>query len=291
MKYIKQYSILISIALFGLTSCIKEVEFSGEETAPMPVLNCMVAHGDTVVYADLSKSLFFLRRGDFAPLTDAEVTLTCNGTPYLMTLVGDSVYRLRHTFASGDVVAISAVVPEFGTLTSETMAVTTAPTIADAYIEHGDEEWEQSFTLKILNPNPGGTYYQISVYRDSVMDALDNPNESLSCYDSRLLLTNTDFPSVNYGRFLAFPAANISGDTCTLVIDLGSTPMSNFNYYVEVTSVSESLYKYLSTMENYLGSRGNPFTEPVQVYTNISGGLGVFGTKNKSERKIDFRMR
>ena len=77
MKYIKRYIILISIALLGLTSCIKEVEFTGEETAPLPVLNCLVGDGDTVVYADLTKSLFFLRRGDFAPIIDAEVVLTC----------------------------------------------------------------------------------------------------------------------------------------------------------------------------------------------------------------------
>ncbi|MBO7541962.1 MAG: hypothetical protein J6T33_09915, partial [Bacteroidales bacterium] len=61
MKYIKRI-ILISIVLLGITSCIKEVEFTGEETAPMPVLICVVGDGDTVVYADLTKSLFFLRR-------------------------------------------------------------------------------------------------------------------------------------------------------------------------------------------------------------------------------------
>ena len=72
--------LMIISMLLGITSCIKEVEFNGEETAPLPVLNCVICSNDTMVYADLSKSMFFLRRGDFVPITYAGVTLTCNGT-------------------------------------------------------------------------------------------------------------------------------------------------------------------------------------------------------------------
>ncbi|MBP5314715.1 MAG: DUF4249 family protein, partial [Muribaculaceae bacterium] len=43
---------------------------------------------------------------------------------------------------------------------------------------------------------------------------------------------------------------------------------------------------YLSTASNYYNSRENPFTEPVQVYTNVQGGLGVFGTKSYRQRVI-----
>ena len=246
MKYIKRYIILISIALLGLASCIKEVEFTGEETAPMPVLNCVVGDGDTVVYADLTKSLFFLRRGDFAPITDADVVLTCNGTDYPMTLVGDSVYMLRHTFAAGDMVSISATMPEFGTLTSETSLVPVRPTVSMTELKMEGND-AKSFTIKFLNNNPGNTFYKVSVFSKVQSDSIPVSDvdsmwyKYISCYDSRVLLTNSDFPSVNEGHFLLFPGRNFSGDTCTLTIDFEETMEPRLLYYVEFVSINESL--------------------------------------------------
>ena len=294
--------VMISI-LLGATSCIKEVEFNGEETAPLPVLNCVVADGDTVVYADISKSLFFLRRGDFAVIRDAEVTLTCNGTEYPMMLVNDSVYSLRHTFAAGDVVSITATMPEFGTITSEVMTVPSKPRILKLF--YNPKEGEEfgvgvkSFTLRFINSNPENTYYKIAVCRKITPTDYNEENmywdwetdgyEYISCYDSRILLSNNDFPSINEGQFLLFPAKNFHGDTIELKIEMDNP----HNYQeklqcLELVSVSESLYKYLSTANNYYNSRENPFTEPVQVYTNVRGGLGVFGTKSYRPRVITY---
>lgn len=295
MKYVKRYIILISIVLLSFASCIKEVEFTGEETAPLPVLNCVVGDGDTVVYADLTRSLFFLRRGDFAPITDAEVVLTCNGTAYPMTLVGDSVYMLRHTFATGDLVSISATMPEFGTITSETMTVPAKPRILKLFYNRNEgEEDAKSFTLRFINSNPDNTYYQITVCRKITSTDyneenmyLDWENEYISCNDSRILFSNTDFPSINEGQFLLFPAKNFHGDTVELKIELEDPHHTGDKQQrLELVSVSESLYKYLSTASNYYNSRENPFTEPVQVYTNVQGGLGVFGTKSYRQRVI-----
>ena len=291
MKYFKRYTILISVVLLIFISCIKEVEFTGEETAPLPVLNCVVGDGDTVVYADLTKSLFFLRRGDFAPITDAEVTLTCNGTEYPMTLVGDSVYMLRHTFAAGDLVSISATMPEFGTISSETSLVPVSPTVAISELNMEGND-AKSFTIKFFNNDPENTFYKLSVFSKLSSDSISVSEEDpiwykyISCYDSRVLLTNSDFPSVNEGQYLLFPGRNFSGDTCTLTIDFEETIEPRVSYYVEVTLISESLYKYISTLHNHYDTRYNPFSEPVQVYTNISGGLGIFGTKSRVEKNI-----
>ncbi|MBO4741668.1 MAG: DUF4249 family protein, partial [Bacteroidales bacterium] len=101
------------------------------------------------------------------------------------------------------------------------------------------------------------------------------------------LLTNSDFPTINEGQYLLFPARNFSGDTCTLTIEFDRDFHTDNLYYVEVVSISESLYKYLSTLNNYYDSQNNPFTEPVQVFTNIRGGLGIFGTRNKNVQRID----
>lgn len=291
------FTLLIVSLLFSVTSCVKEVEFTGEETAPLPVLNCVVDADEDIVYADLTKSLFFLRYGKFAPVKDAELTFTWNGTKLPMQLEKEGVYSTIvpiYTISQGDGISIKATMPEFGTITAETLKIPAKPVIYNACYKWTDGEVHiKSFTLKFLNNDPSDTYYKISVYSKiyngstPVSEWNDGGYEYISCNDSRLLLTSSDFPTINEGKYLLFPARNFSGDTCTLTIEFEGIIHTDNLYYVEVASISESLYKYFSTLNNYYNTQNNPFTEPVQVFTNIRGGLGIFGTKNKKVQPID----
>ncbi len=291
------FKLLIVSLLFGITSCVKEVDFTGEETAPLPVLNCVVDADEDIVYADLTKSLFFLRYGKFAPIKNAEITFTWKDTELPMQHEKDGVYATIvpiYTIGAGDGISIAATMPEFGTITTETLKMPAKPLICNACYKWTDGDVNiKSFTLKFLNNDPSNTYYKISVYSNFYNDStndLDWNNvgyERISCNDSRLMLSNSDFPTINEGKYLLFPARNFSGDTCILTIEFEGIIYTDNLYYVEVASISESLYKYFSTLNNYYNTQNNPFTEPVQVFTNIRGGLGIFGAKNKKVQPID----
>lgn len=61
----------------------------------------------------------------------------------------------------------------------------------------------------------------------------------------------------------------------------------NYGLYLEVTSLSRDLYLYRQTMNSYsddelLGF----FSEPVQVHSNIEGGIGIFGVCSKVVYRI-----
>jgi hypothetical protein len=45
---------------------------------------------------------------------------------------------------------------------------------------------------------------------------------------------------------------------------------------VILTSLSEDAYLYNRSYEKHQNARNNPFAEPVQVYTNVKDGLGIF---------------
>lgn len=45
---------------------------------------------------------------------------------------------------------------------------------------------------------------------------------------------------------------------------------------IQVHSISESFYKYLKTMNTNSNALGF-FSEPVQIYSNVKGGIGIFG--------------
>ncbi len=275
-------------ALLLMCSCVKEVEFTGEETSPQPVVNALVAEGDTLCNVQITNSMFFLRHGTFPFVTDAGVTLHCNGTDYPLALVHDSVYTMHRIFYAGDEISLSATIPNHGTLVSQTVVVPSQPIVVDAVAEHNVETGNAFLTLTFCDNRAQRNYYRILVYHTAAdTSAITSENyEYISCYDTRTVVMDADFPSVNLGTDLLFSDIHFSTDTCKLKIDFLSSLQLENNYYVVFQNISESMYKYGSTLNSYYESRNSPFSEPVQVFTNIDGGLGILAAKAEVTRKI-----
>jgi hypothetical protein len=51
---------------------------------------------------------------------------------------------------------------------------------------------------------------------------------------------------------------------------------------IRLQHLSPELYRFLGSEEAYLDSDGNPFAEPVNLYSNVKGGYGIFGTSTAS---------
>jgi hypothetical protein len=51
-------------------------------------------------------------------------------------------------------------------------------------------------------------------------------------------------------------------------------------YIVRFSTLTKDLYLYKSSFFKHLDNQGNPFSEPVPVFTNIKNGLGIFGGRN-----------
>ena len=65
---------------------------------------------------------------------------------------------------------------------------------------------------------------------------------------------------------------------------------ANVTLYLEVSALTRDLYLYRQTMNSYsddelLGF----FSEPVQVHSNISGGIGIFGVSSTTVKQIPLR--
>lgn len=73
-------------------------------------------------------------------------------------------------------------------------------------------------------------------------------------------------------------------DGQTKTVDI---PVSNWFYefqdirieFVDVyfSNVSESSHYYNRSFQLYQETQGNPFAQPVQVFSNITNGFGIFG--------------
>lgn len=52
--------------------------------------------------------------------------------------------------------------------------------------------------------------------------------------------------------------------------------------YVHLYTFNKEVYKFVSTYNKYQDALSNPFAEPVNIYTNVENGLGLFGSFNCS---------
>ena len=64
--------------------------------------------------------------------------------------------------------------------------------------------------------------------------------------------------------------------------DLPQSPL-----YIHLYSISEDLYRFILTYNKYTDALGNPFAEPVNIYSNVKNGLGIFSGVNVSTDSVD----
>lgn len=57
-------------------------------------------------------------------------------------------------------------------------------------------------------------------------------------------------------------------------------------YKVYLSKITESYYHYITTLNLYNQTGNNPFSEPVQVYSNVTNGLGIFAAKTVEVRVL-----
>ena len=73
-----------------------------------------------------------------------------------------------------------------------------------------------------------------------------------------------------------------------IVRQVGDTVGVNTLHLV-LRNVTEEYYNYNFTRDLQASVESNPFAQPVQVFDNIGGGLGVFAGYSQTEKKVTFQ--
>lgn len=94
---------------------------------------------------------------------------------------------------------------------------------------------------------------------------------------------------------IVFSDKVINGQKYSLTISIPITQIYDDSFkaiYPEVTvplklySITEEYFKYIQTLNLYNAKFGNPLAEPVLVYSNITGGYGIFAGSSVSCKPI-----
>lgn len=292
-----------------MSSCRYDIDIEKYREDPKIVMHAFVS--DDGINIRLSRSLFVK---DEAPenifLEDASVSMVVNGKKEgLIPHIEKGIYRLDRNFVSGDNVYLEVSSAGMKNVSAETKI----PVVADIgkleyRLQKEDEASYTNFDFKLTFTDTSLTedYYAVcleymeltsdseyDVYTKRIMD-LNIKYEPLLKPDYGIFEDWIIDGSPMYDGFYTFSDKKINGQSYTL--NLGAYLYDNYSEAIEGTDgnipagatarikvmlmkISEDYYRFSDTMaKTGMDDFGNMgFAEPVRVYSNVRGGIGIFG--------------
>ncbi|PLW99995.1 MAG: hypothetical protein C0593_01935 [Marinilabiliales bacterium] len=304
MKSYKIFLFLISLTM--MFSCTKTVEFKGEVTEPMLVVNSII-NPDSAFKVHVTKSRFFL---DDAPISNVESAnvriLKDDALIAELSHTVDGIYTVADiTPEAGQKYQIEVSAPGYDDTRAEAMIPTTVAiaSLDTATVTH-EEYWDEMFEIGVKINDPANTenFYRVSAYLDSYI--FDEQTGDYWHYRDYIWLSSEDpvitggensgdiFDVGYYNEFRIFNDSYFEGQSYTVKFmsdrwQLSTEhPESFFLIHVYLESLSEEYFTYLRSRAMHNNNEDNPFVEPVPVYSNIENGIGFFGGYASSHYQI-----
>lgn len=280
---------LIICTLF-FSSCEKEANINIPDSTPKLVLYSIISPSDTVLYAniDVTRNLYTnywnSKRHSFESL---KVSFLDGDSAFQFTQF-DTIglqFKLKRKVYPGREYKITASCNGFENITA-TCKVPAYKQIEISVDTVNGPEGISYMRIHLRDFSDELSYYLVSAYQtefhsygtDSTTDEcrLWNYDEILKYPFSKSQFYQDDYPSgklfttefsYNYYNLVALAGLDITG----VVLE------TDKNYYLYY----ESLKKYKRP--------ANPFVEFSQVYSNVSGGYGVFACYNRYEKRLKFK--
>lgn len=305
-----KYFFFLPLAIL-MVGCTEVIDFKPDNVEPYTVLVSR-PQNDEVVTVQMSRSRFFLDNDNYGTgVSDASLTLTVNGTPYRGVYTpsfngyASCGYRFAVRPQAGDTLTVSAVVPgaeqplTAGTRIPLTPNLTITDYVVDtsyygSYYYGGDFSFRLRF--KVRSPDEQ-CYYSVRIRRaynggdgeEPVWDTDYLEEVYFECNDavvnsldiaSNINLDNEGF----WGNEMLFSNELFRNDEHEFTVTFNAwvdqdLRVAEMPLYVEIRALSPELYRYIQTTSQQ-SDFDELFGEPVQVYCNISGGIGVFGGQN-----------
>ena len=285
--------IMMAVALLGLASCVKDVEFDGEQTESLLVVNGLQQVGKPANLC-IEKSLFFMDAQYDCRVKDLEVDLYVNGAfkeslQVRDSLVTDVYYEYlayafnycegQYVLCAGDRLYFEVRSSEFATATAEVIMPDTPNVISFDTVSIDYEGSLAQFALVIDDPL-GPDYYNL--YPSEAMNGFMSSDLGFSDYSD---IGVDDFMGEST-EYYGFGLVNVLRDTyfdgTTHTVLLQKWYWEDWEgapFILEVSRVDEHLCRYKNSYDAYQQSDPESmlgmFSEPVQVYSNVTNAMGV----------------
>ncbi len=187
--------------------------------------------------------------------------------------------------------------------------------------QYGPTKYKVKLNLHIDDPQNEDNYYRIQAYKmrgvekaflknryhygggygyynpnddpegivatDTIIQSMEYPNQIFSMDPVLTANTNADILGTESDVTEFFTDELMNGSyKLSYWMNTHRDIYTQFHEYLElntiISSISRELYLYSRSRIQQSMTKGNPFAEPVPVYTNVMGGLGIFGSEAAS---------
>jgi hypothetical protein len=300
--------LFIIAALPVLASCEKEVQVDLPKHQSALVLNSYT-ETDGLIQLQVGKSLSIKEynyRSDLT-VTNATVQLYKDGQlaetmqydageqQYLSAqkAIDGSTYEVKVSAPGFTRVEATSIVPSKVPIEGEVLRTQYAKT--DAYGTRLDE-----LRIRFTDPPGAGDHYILKFYDARSQDTtagfyyyadicLTSPDASVETAYNDDIDQNTCLSS--NGIFMKDELFNGTTKDLRLYLahDALDTVMLNglvLRPYIELYHVPEAYYRYIKTYQYAQNNNGNPFSEPINVFSSVKNGYGIFSITSLDSKQI-----
>lgn len=290
----KKLFFLLSVSLIYI-SCEKVIPFEGDVNTPKLVINS-VFESDSTFKVHVSSSRSVIDTSSFENIDDAVVTIKdVNGNVIeVLNHVVNGFYKGQVLPEENTTYILEVNHPNYAKITASDSLP--SPIIINSVDTSTILDPINGNRLRISmnfdDPENNQNYYLLETYSVNeylIVENLDTIEYELDTTKQFMVLTDEVFqnggsPWRDQGLFndLLF-----NGQNKTLEIEIpnenwsGSEDGYDWSYKtltlrLYLHNITISYYYYRTSLELFQNASGNPFAQPVQVYSNIENGFGVF---------------
>lgn len=147
-----------------------------------------------------------------------------------------------------------------------TSQVGTSPTHYDS--EWGYWEYEYNDTIYVRHSD---SHYWADYQIDPILMSEGGGDMLMEASPNNMCVFNDDLINGQTYTLRIIPTDNSSS--------WNSSPDSTLGYFkqynIELRSITADYYYYCRSVDEFMWNDGDPFSEPVQIYSNVEGGLGI----------------
>lgn len=292
------------LPLLILIACEETITINGTESARQIVINSIISTDSTWnVNLSYSQSIFDDKEIEFIEYASAKVTNLMTGQTFFLKNTGNGDFRRALQPSEGHAYEL-----EINTLDGKTAtAQTYVPSVLKVDVVKNDlldSEGNQSIEIDIEiedNPNEENFYVWelVENKRESITtEPGESTNNKVQALDGPESNSTVDLKSLNSPLFIS--DNNFNGKTYSAKITVGDDVLNSVvgepssdgpeypRFKLRIMAVSKDLFEYLRTYEIYKQTeiKITSIAQPVEVYSNIENGLGIFGGYNLKEFPI-----
>lgn len=198
--------------------------------------------------------------------------------------------------------------PDLGTVTATDRVPRVPPlSLTTEPVEAGDDYYDRALVLTIDDPSGTDNYYHIRVQKNgyrrdstsidtvgltdvsfqtrdrSIIDEMGRLVEEANAYRGReATFRDVLFGGTEHAIRLQVPEGNLY-----LPNQEEGDDYPRLKYFLYVSALSEDAYRFDHTRRLFRRTEDNPFAEPVDVHSNVTGGYGIVAARHTDTLKAE----